>query len=244
MAASRQIAIATAHWWQELAQPPEILGIGIDRIDYTKGIPERLKAIDRLLEEHPEYIGRLVFLQVGVPSRTAIADYDSLNQELVCAGGRDQPEVGARALEAGHSDTAPGRSAGTGSTSSDGRLLSGQFASRWNESGGERVRRQPHRWRRRSDSQCIHRCCARIDRCSDSKPFRVDEMAAAMHEAIKMPGAVRRRRMSRMRSVVAANNVYTWAGKILLTLSGIAVCNTAAGKPEAAEALAVAQAAR
>src|SRR5262249_4650021 len=46
-------------------------------------IPDRLHAIDRLLEEHPEYVGRLVFLQVGVPSRTAIADYDELNQTLV-----------------------------------------------------------------------------------------------------------------------------------------------------------------
>ena len=62
---------------KELGTVPEILGIGIDRIDYTKGIPDRLQALDRLLEEHPEYIGRLVFLQVGVPSRTAISDYDS-----------------------------------------------------------------------------------------------------------------------------------------------------------------------
>src|SRR6185312_5713852 len=72
----------TAHWMEVLGQPPEILGIGIDRIDYTKGIPQRLQAIDRLLEEHPEYIGRLVFLQVGVPSRIAIADYEDLNHSL------------------------------------------------------------------------------------------------------------------------------------------------------------------
>ena len=62
---------------------PEILGIGIDRIDYTKGIPERIEAIDRLLEDRPEYIGRLTFVQVGVPSRTAISDYEDLNRQLL-----------------------------------------------------------------------------------------------------------------------------------------------------------------
>ena len=68
---------------QELGNTPEILGIGIDRIDYTKGIPDRLQAIDRLLEDHPAYVGRLRFLQVGVPSRTAIEDYELLDRELI-----------------------------------------------------------------------------------------------------------------------------------------------------------------
>ena len=54
-------------------------------------------------------------------------------------------------------------------------------------------------------------------------PFAVDEMAEAIHQAVNMPAAERRRRMNKMRSVVAANNVYRWAGKILLTLSGMDV---------------------
>jgi len=43
--------------------------LGVDRIDYTKGIVERLRAIDRRLENHPEYIGKLRFIQIGAPSR-------------------------------------------------------------------------------------------------------------------------------------------------------------------------------
>ncbi len=56
--------------------------LGIDRIDYTKGIPERLRALDRLLATHPEYIGKLRFVQVGAPSRTRIYPYQALGKEI------------------------------------------------------------------------------------------------------------------------------------------------------------------
>src|ERR1035437_9141769 len=60
----------------------EIIGIGIDRIDYTKGISERLRAIDRFLRQHPEYARRFVFVQIGVPSRTRIPEYQLLDDEI------------------------------------------------------------------------------------------------------------------------------------------------------------------
>jgi trehalose 6-phosphate synthase len=56
-------------------------------------------------------------------------------------------------------------------------------------------------------------------------PFAVDKMADAIHQAINMPATERRGRMNKMRAIVSANNVYRWAGKILLTLSGIDVGN-------------------
>ena len=244
MAASRQITSETARWWQEFSKPPEILGIGVDRIDYTKGIPNKLKAIDLLLEEYPEYLGRFVFLQVGVPSRTAIAEYDRLNQELVCqvdeinrkwGRGAWKPvilirrHIDPQALAALHlmADFCVVSSLHDGMN-----LVAKEFvASRIDGDGVLILSAFTGAARELTDALIVN-------------PFAVDEMAAAMHEAITMPCSVRRRRISRMRSVVAANNVYTWAGKILLTLSEIAICNTAADKPEAAEALAVAQAAR
>ncbi len=58
-----------------LGQVPPKLGIGIDRMDYTKGIPERFRAIDRLFETHPEWLGRFRFLQIAVPSRIELEDY-------------------------------------------------------------------------------------------------------------------------------------------------------------------------
>lgn len=70
------------NWVTALGFTPEILGIGIDRNDYTKGIPDRLGALDLLFQDHPEYLGRLVFVQIGVPSRSAIMAYQMLECEI------------------------------------------------------------------------------------------------------------------------------------------------------------------
>jgi trehalose-6-phosphate synthase len=56
--------------------------LGVDRIDYTKGIPERLHAVDRLLANHPEHIGKVRFVQIGAPSRTRIASYQAIAREI------------------------------------------------------------------------------------------------------------------------------------------------------------------
>jgi len=51
------------------------VGLGVDRLDYTKGIPERLDGLERMLEKHPEWIGRFSFIQIGVPSRIGLKEY-------------------------------------------------------------------------------------------------------------------------------------------------------------------------
>jgi len=233
MANGPQIAGATAKWVEELGQTPEILGIGIDRIDYTKGIPERLDAIDRLLEEHPEYIGRLVFLQVGVPSRTAIQDYDSLNRLLmqqVDALNRKwghaawKPVIFVRRHFDQQSLVALHLMADFCMVSSlhDGmNLVAKEFvASRIDGDGVLILSAFTGAARELSDALLVN-------------PFAVDEMAAAIHDAVIMPAAMRRRRMNKMRAVVAANNVYHWAGSILRTLLEIEIAGTP--NPPAAE---------
>lgn len=73
---------------QALAAPrqPETEGervvLGVDRLDYTKGIPERIRAFERLLELHPEYRERVVLLQLAVPSRSQVAEYRALKREI------------------------------------------------------------------------------------------------------------------------------------------------------------------
>src|ERR1700704_4300228 len=52
--------------------PDQVLAVGIDRLDYTKGILERMHAVERLLERHEEWIGRFVFVQVAAPSRSSL----------------------------------------------------------------------------------------------------------------------------------------------------------------------------
>lgn len=67
---------------KELGLEDKIIGIGVDRIDYTKGIVERLMAIDRFFEKFPEYKGKFTFIQVGVPSRVHIKRYHDLISEI------------------------------------------------------------------------------------------------------------------------------------------------------------------
>src|SRR5579863_423432 len=71
-------------WWRNTLRLGEVLvGVGIDRLDYTKGICERLRALDRFLATYPRYRERFVFVQIGVPSRTRIPEYKRLELEVV-----------------------------------------------------------------------------------------------------------------------------------------------------------------
>ena len=56
--------------------------LGVDRLDYTKGLVNRLKAFELLLVKHPEYIEQIVFMQIAVPSRTDVKEYQDLKEEM------------------------------------------------------------------------------------------------------------------------------------------------------------------
>jgi trehalose 6-phosphate synthase len=58
------------------------IGVGVDRMDYSKGLPEKFKAIEMLLERYPEFRERFTFIQVAVPSRSDIEAYDDLTQKV------------------------------------------------------------------------------------------------------------------------------------------------------------------
>lgn len=65
-----------------------ILVIGVDRLDYSKGLPERMKAIECLLQHHSEYCGDLTYVQIAAPSRTDVPEYVEIRQELEVTCGR------------------------------------------------------------------------------------------------------------------------------------------------------------
>ncbi len=68
---------------EELDLPPNaLIGVGVDRLDYTKGIEERLLAVERLLERFPEFRGRFTFIQLAAPSRTVIERYRQYNESV------------------------------------------------------------------------------------------------------------------------------------------------------------------
>ncbi len=62
---------------KEIGIQVKYLGVGVDRIDYTKGIPERFKAVERFLEKYPEFVEEFTFIELGAPSRDHIRKYRS-----------------------------------------------------------------------------------------------------------------------------------------------------------------------
>ena len=205
-------------WVRRMGTMPEFLGIGIDRLDYTKGIPERLRAFDLFLENNPQYHGRVGFVQVGVPSRTQIPDYQNLVTEIdqaaallnqKWASGRYRPihlfkgEYSQTELMALH------RLANFCMVNPlhDGmNLVAKEFvASRFDERGVLILSRFAGAAEELSDALLVN-------------PFSIDEMADAIHRAVAMPRDESCKRMRRLRAATAENTIYRWAAKILVTL--------------------------
>lgn len=193
----------------------KVLGIGIERVDYTKGIPERLRAIDRLLDTHPEYRGRLVFAQAGVPSRGHIPAYQQLDDEIDAlvesinwkwTTGAWQPIAYEKRHFNKFEMMALHRLADFCVVSSlhDGmNLVAKEFVSSRVDDDGVLILSQfTGAARELTDAVLIN-------------PFAVEELAEAMHLALSMPLEERTQRMRRMREVVAENDVYHWAGRIV-----------------------------
>jgi trehalose 6-phosphate synthase len=205
--------------WREQLQLGEAwVGIGIDRIDYTKGLLERFRAIDLLLEKHPEYRDRLVFVQIGVPSRMHVPQYRRLDDELDALVERInwkwctenwRPIVFLKRQHGPVEMMALHRLAHFCVVSSldDGmNLVAKEFvASRADEDGVLVLSRFTGAARELRDALLVN-------------PFALDELADAIQHALTMPDDERHLRMHRLRAQVAENNVYRWAGKLLSAL--------------------------
>ena len=205
-------------WGQQLGLSGEALGIGIDRIDYTKGLVERFRALERFLEKHPDYRENFVFVQIGVPSRMHVAQYklvddeiDSLVEEINWRWSTDswRPIVYLKQQHSSLQMMALHRLADFCIVSSldDGmNLVAKEFvASRFDGDGALILSRFTGAARELTSAVLVN-------------PFAVDEVADAIHLTVQMPEDECRKRMQKMRTVVEENNVYRWAGKLLSAL--------------------------
>lgn len=77
-----------AAWYLRENLSSRVLVLGLDRLDYTKGMPERFKAYERFLEKYPEVHGKISFIQVVIPSRVKVKEYQELKEELDTLAGR------------------------------------------------------------------------------------------------------------------------------------------------------------
>ncbi len=195
--------------------PNAILGVGIDRIDYTKGIEERLHAVERLLEREPSLCGRFVFAQLGAPSRTAIPRYAELNAKVDSEAARINARFGTAtyrpiALLRAHHEPPEVfrfyRAADVCYVSSlhDGmNLVAKEFVSARDDEQGVLVLSQFTGAAREMTEALI------------VNPYDLEEASAALLAAIRMTPREQRERMRSLRAFVAEFNVYRWAARML-----------------------------
>jgi len=209
---------------RELGFAPERLAVGVDRVDYTKGILERLRAVERFLERSPGYAGRFTFVQIGAPSRTRIPRYRDFNQEVVAeaerinarfAGPGPWRPVVLRMRHHSHEEIEPYfRAADTCLVTSlhDGmNLVAKEFlVSRHDEQGVLVLSQFTGASRLLLDALIVN-------------PYDVDRTADAIRRALEMDPAEQRERMRRMRAFVRERNVYRWAAELIDELTRIRV---------------------
>ena len=217
-AQQEDVATEIARLKNRLGIRDEMVGIGLDRIDYTKGIPDRLRAIDRFLERYPEYRSRVVFIQAGVPSRIHIGQYKKLNEDIdnlveeinwKYAVGHWKPLMYLREYCPPLTLMALRRMANFCVVSSlhDGmNLVAKEFvASRFDEDGVLILSPFAGASRELTDALLVN-------------PYATDHFAEAIKKALEMPREERQKRMRKMREVVQENNIYKWAGDIISEL--------------------------
>jgi trehalose 6-phosphate synthase len=202
---------------RELGIPDDaLLGVGVDRLDYTKGIEERLLAVERLLERWPEYQGRFWFAQIAAPSRTTIEAYRALNERVEALASRVndrfarngwRPIILARYHHEPPAIFRMYRAADVCYVSAlhDGmNLVAKEFvAARDDQRGVLVLSRFTGAARELSEALIVN-------------PYDIDSSASALAEALLMAPAEQEERMRSMRQVVSELNVFRWAGKMLL----------------------------
>jgi len=189
--------------------------LGVDRIDYTKGIPEKLCAIDRLLEKHPELKEKIVLLQLGVLSRIHIAKYKTLNddinhlvEKINWKHSTDDwsPVIFIRGNMSSVKLQALYRMAQVCIVSAlhDGmNLVAKEYVSAHCDEDGVLVLSQfAGSARELTEAMLIN-------------PYYGEQFCDSIYQALTMPEEERRKRMVKMRQTIIENNIYHWAGKFI-----------------------------
>src|SRR2546422_2904417 len=197
-------------------EPDTKIGVGVDRLDYTKGILERFSAVERLLELEPRWVGQFAFIQVAAPSRSSIDEYQNLDAKVRALAARINERFGKGdyqpiILKIEHHDAAQVYELYRASELCyvsclhDGmNLVAKEFvAARDDEQGVLILSQFTGAARELAEALIVN-------------PYDVEQSAAAMHLGLTMSPDEQRARMRSMRTLVQEFNVFRWAGRMLL----------------------------
>ena len=200
---------------KELGVEAIFMGVGVDRVDYTKGILERFLAIERLFELYPAYLRQFVFVQIGAPSRTHIKRYHDLLVEVATEAGRINRRFQTAnwrpivLLNRQHSHTEIERYYRAAdlclvTALHDGmNLVAKEFLAARDDEDGVLV------------LSCFTGAARELRDALLVNPYDIDQTAEAIRLALVMDPEEKKQRMQRMRKLVREQNVYRWAGDLI-----------------------------
>lgn len=230
LASSPQAAEEARAWRQRIGSwNGEWLGIAIDRVDYTKGIPERLKAVDALFAAYPEYRGKVKLVQIGVPSRENVPAYAQLSEDIhnaVRAINQRWGFLNWEPISYFHEQFSQVELMGLHrladfcvvSSLHDGmNLVAKEYVASRTDEDGVLVLSQ------------FAGAAAELTGAVQFNPFHLELARDSIRAAIEMPEEERRARMRKLREVVAENNIFRWAGKIMSNFAKLEPSETPAG---------------
>ena len=196
--------------------PDQAVGVGVDRLDYTKGIEERLRTVERLLEMAPEWVGKFTFIQIAAPTRNRIEQYQAYEERVRAIAAR----INERFPGPGHPPVVllvehhqPQaiyeyyRAADVCMVTSlhDGmNLVAKEFVSSRDDERGVLILSQ------------FTGAARELPEAIIVNPYDTDQCAAALQMALSMPEGEQRARIRLMRGLIQEFNVYRWAGRMLI----------------------------
>lgn len=206
---------------KEFGLENKIIALGVDRIDYTKGITEKIIALDRFLEKYPGYKNKFVFIQLAAPSRTHIKRYHDLIAEIdelvekvnwKYADGDWRPIVYLKKYFSAD-EISPFYSLADiciVSSLHDGmNLVSKEYVAAKSDLKGVLI---------------LSRFTGAARELTDAvqiNPYSTEEFADAIKFAAEMSQEERKNRMENMRKIIKEKNIYKWAGDIITELTAL-----------------------
>ena len=224
IAGARPVATCREEVQRRHDLPPEHrIAVGVDRLDYTKGIEERLRAVERLFEIRPEWVGKFTLIQIAAPTRHRIEQYQQYDarvrllaariNERFEGDGKGPPPI---ILKVEHHEPQQiyeyyrGADVCIVTSLHDGmNLVAKEFVSARDDERGVLILSQFTGASRELPEALI------------VNPYDTDQCAAALHMALTMPAPDQRARMRLMRGLIREFNVYRWAGRMLIEAAGM-----------------------
>jgi trehalose 6-phosphate synthase len=198
-----------------------LIGLGVDRQDYTKGILERFRAVENMLEKHADMIGRFTFIQIAAPTRSSLDDYQTFDVQVRALAAQINQRFGADGyqpicLKSEHHEPEEVnryyRAADVCMVTSlhDGmNLVAKEFVAARDDERGVLVLSQY--------TGAAHELYEALI----INPYHIEQTADALYSGLTMPVMEQGERMRSMRALVRDYNVFRWAGRMLLDAARI-----------------------